>query len=319
MNKLIKLRLSSIHSVLCSAFEAGRLLSSASKGYEREAFIKLFLSEVLPSIYRFGTGDITDSSDNGSNIRSGQIDIVIEMPWAPSFPMPVGDGTRLYPSEAVGTAIEVKSNITNQWNDVVSTANLLKPLRQKLSGISVEKATLRIETETEEPIPFYAVGFDGWKKKSTVIEKAKCAEIDGILVLKHKIFVHTDRRQYYQRLSRCEEELTKKNQGNPFSMTSATCARIVELLDKISNPIDIVKKINSEKLEVNSVHFGDQQFLPEVKAATWTEQDLQEFCKVFQLKTYVSEGDEALLKFIATIHNEVGKRSAMSVDLLNYA
>src|SRR5437879_2319535 len=106
MNRYVASRLNGIHSVLCSAFEAGALLSASSKGYERETFVSLFLSEVFPSIYRFGTGDITDSLKNDDATRkSGQIDIVIEMPWAPSFPMPVGSRVRLYPSEAVGTAI----------------------------------------------------------------------------------------------------------------------------------------------------------------------------------------------------------------------
>ena len=81
MNPHIASRLSGIHSVLWSAFEAGSLLSSSSKGYECETFISLFLSEVLPPIYRFGTGEITDSLMNGDpSRRSGQIDIVIEMP-----------------------------------------------------------------------------------------------------------------------------------------------------------------------------------------------------------------------------------------------
>lgn len=77
-----------------------------------EKYLSLFLSNVLPPLYRFGTGDITDAlSNNDASRKSGQIDIVVEMPWAPSFLMSAGSSVRLYPAEAVGTAIEIKSNL----------------------------------------------------------------------------------------------------------------------------------------------------------------------------------------------------------------
>ena len=121
--------------MLCAAFDAGTSLASASKGAEREAFVTLFLSQVLPTIYRFGTGVITDSyaSATGSR-RSGQIDVVIEMPFAPSFPALVGSDVRLYPAEAVGVAIEVKSDVSAQWKDVLHSAGQLGALRQTLNG-----------------------------------------------------------------------------------------------------------------------------------------------------------------------------------------
>lgn len=69
MNAHIASRLNGIHSVLCSGFDAGALLTSANKGDERERFISLFLAKVLPPIYRFGTGDITDSLKNDDSSR----------------------------------------------------------------------------------------------------------------------------------------------------------------------------------------------------------------------------------------------------------
>jgi hypothetical protein len=320
MNRHIASRLSGIHGVLCSAFEAGASLSSSSKGYEREIFISFFLSEVLPPIYRFGTGDITDALMNGNpSRRSGQIDIVIEMPWAPSFPMPVGAGARLYPSEAVGTAIEVKSNLSTQWDEVIRTATELEPLRQRLSGISVDGGGLSVQDETDEPIPLYAVGYEGWSTAATVKEKAHSTPVDGVLVLKHKIFAWSDRRAFLQRLKRCQDELDKKQSDTNFDATTATCARVVNLIRGGTPPDQIVATLNTEQWAVKPVHFGDQEFLPAVTVGGWTAQNVEQLRSVFLRKTKVSVGIEALLQFIAVVHREVGKRAGMSVDLSQYA
>ena len=320
MNQQIASRLNGIHSVLCSAFEAGALLSASSKGYERETFISLFLSEVFPPIYRFGTGDITDSLNNDdASRRSGQIDIVIEMPWAPSFPILVGSGARLYPSEAVGTAIEVKSNLLNQWHDVIGTATALEPLRQKLSGITVNDDHLEIHTKTKEPVPFYVVGYEGWSTAAKVEEKVRNAPMDGILVLKHQIFAWSDRLAWLRRLTQFQDELGKKRRGESFDETQATCARILELSNTSDLPTDTVSVLNSEQLWVGPLHFGDEKFLPSVDAGSWTEETLQKVCTVFQLKTRVLVGVEALLQFVNVVHREVGKRAAMSVDVMDYA
>jgi hypothetical protein len=319
MNSHVESRLSGIHGVLCSAFEAGALLSSSSKGYERETFISLFLSEVLPPIYRFGTGDITDSlMNNDPSRRSGQIDIVIEMPWAPSFPMPVGASARLYPSEAVGTAIEVKSNLSTQWSEVIRAATALEPLRQRLSGISVNGGSLTIEDEIEESIPLYAVGYDGWSTAAAVEDKARCASVDGVLVLKHMIFAWSDRRPFLKRLKRSQDELDKKQSGTPYNATQATCARVVNLIRNGTLRDHIVTTLNAEQWVVTPVHFGDQNFLPAVGVGEWTAQNLHHLCSVFLQKTKVSVGIEALFQFIAVVHREVGKRAAMSVDLSQY-
>lgn len=319
MNPLIASRLSGIHSVLCSAFEAGALLSSSSKGYERETFVSLFLSEVLPPIYRFGTGDITDSlMNNDPKRRSGQIDIVIEMPWAPSFPI-VGASARLYPSEAVGTAIEVKSNLSTQWSEVVHTATALDPLRQRLSGISVSGSSLTVVGETEEPIPLYAVGYEGWSTEATVKEKARSASVDGVLVLKHKIFAWSDRRSFLLRLKQSQDELDKKQNGTSYDATRATCAMVVNLIRTGTTDEQVAALLNTEQCAVQSVHFGDQEYLPAVGVGGWSASNVGQLCDVFLQKTNVLVGDEALLQFIAVIHREVGKRASMSVDLSEYA
>ena len=50
-------------------YQSNVSLSSSTKGTERELFVDEFLSKVLPPIYRFGTGDVTDLAGN----KSGQL------------------------------------------------------------------------------------------------------------------------------------------------------------------------------------------------------------------------------------------------------
>ena len=114
VNEYIEQRLSGLQKILMGAYEAGGKFASASKGAEREVFITLFLQNVLPPLYRFGSGDITDASRPA--IKSGQLDLVIEMPWVPSFALPPNNTSRLYPAESVGAAIEVKSNVMDQFD-----------------------------------------------------------------------------------------------------------------------------------------------------------------------------------------------------------
>ena len=57
-------RLEGIQSIFMGVHQAGSSLSASSKGNERQAFIDRFLGDVLPPVYRFGTGDATDTSGN---------------------------------------------------------------------------------------------------------------------------------------------------------------------------------------------------------------------------------------------------------------
>ena len=70
VNSHIKARLDGIQRMLMGAHLAGTPMTSSSKGYEREAFINGFLSQVLPPSFRFGSGDAIDEHEN----RSGQLD-----------------------------------------------------------------------------------------------------------------------------------------------------------------------------------------------------------------------------------------------------
>ncbi len=106
--------------------QAGSSLSNNSRGNERQGFIDSFLGNVLPPLYRFGTGDATDAH----GARSGQLDVVVEYPISPSLPVTGGSATRLYLAESIAAVIEVKSDVAKQWQQAQQTASQLAPLQR---------------------------------------------------------------------------------------------------------------------------------------------------------------------------------------------
>lgn len=109
-NRYILQRLTGLQSILKGVHQSSVGLSSATMGQERAAFIDEFLAKVLPPIYRFGTGDATDAA----GARSGQLDVVVEYPFAPSLPIVGAGQSRLYLAESIAAAIEVKSDLSGQ-------------------------------------------------------------------------------------------------------------------------------------------------------------------------------------------------------------
>jgi hypothetical protein len=179
-NKYIAGRLQGIQMMLMSAHKAGKLASSNTKGKERESFVKLFLSKTLPSQFRFGSGEITDLNSN----LSGQIDIVIEYPHLPSITIPESNAeTRLYLAEGVAAAIEVKSNLCDQWREVEKTSTKIKRLKRRFS--------YRIG-EAPDKIPFFAVGYEGWKELDTLRTYIDTGIVDGILIIENGLFLWND-------------------------------------------------------------------------------------------------------------------------------
>lgn len=206
-NQYLEQRLNGVYDNLISSFEAGNRMSSASKGLERELFIKGFLKQVFPPQYRFESGDITDIQEN----RTGQLDIVIESPFLYSLPL-VNQGPRLYFSEGVASVIEVKSNLKNQWSEVLETANKVKDIKRSFKreyllrqiesirriaasipatspneGLMLHIESLQREIKTipeiRNDIPIYAIGYKGWKSLDTIKTKLKGSNLDGIVNL----------------------------------------------------------------------------------------------------------------------------------------
>src|SRR5215510_11341929 len=103
MNQYVMSRMKAIQDSLMATFRGGAGMPSAMLGGERELVLHALLREVLPPIYRFGQGAITDSKAR----LTGQVDLVMELPFGPSLPMPAGSH-RLYLAESVAAVIEIK-------------------------------------------------------------------------------------------------------------------------------------------------------------------------------------------------------------------
>lgn len=179
VNNYVLQRLAGIQSILNGVHQASACMSASSRGQEREAFIDKFLGNVLPPVYRFGTGDATDSSGN----RSGQLDVVVEYPIAPSLPA-LSSGTRLYLAESVAAVIEVKSNAANQWDEAIKTANKLLPLQRDFG------TTMVMGQSPSTNIPLFVVGYTGWATLDTLKNKlTEFPQVAGILIIDKGLFV----------------------------------------------------------------------------------------------------------------------------------
>ncbi|NOX82898.1 MAG: hypothetical protein GXP06_07910 [Alphaproteobacteria bacterium] len=213
MHDKIESRLEGMQKLLLAQFEAGSQMSSATKGEERELFVKSFLSQVFPPHFRFASGDITDFK--GTN--SGQVDIVLESPFLFSLPAHP-EGPRLFFAEGVAAVIEVKSDLTTQWGQVLSKVKKIKSLkRQYQREYDLREAEYYASSENDEQlkhlsadyraqmvtfaksraskfkpsqttIPTFVVGFKGWKDHAKFQEKwselqADEIKCDGLLCL----------------------------------------------------------------------------------------------------------------------------------------
>ena len=90
-------------------------------------------------------------------------------------------------AESVAAVIEVKSDLSSQWDDVERTARevkqLCRPLRRDLNP-SVPPGR-----GYPDPIPVFAVGYKGWSKLETVKEHFGHENlVNGILVIESGLF-----------------------------------------------------------------------------------------------------------------------------------
>jgi hypothetical protein len=180
-------------------FDAGTTMSYASRGTERELFVSSFLRQLFPPSVRFDGGDITDVNRK----VSGQVDIIVEAPTLFSLPAILG-GPRLYLAEGVAAAIEVKSNLANQWSQVQSKSKAIHELtvlerkytpEEKLV-LAQSRFPSRKVTTFDSPvdavrrkaggIPFIAVGFEGWSDLEAVRNHAQ--EVGTVFVLRHALY-----------------------------------------------------------------------------------------------------------------------------------
>lgn len=179
-NQYVFERLVGIQNILKGVHQAGTPMSSASKGTERQAFIENFLRNVLPPIYRFGSGDATDAAGH----RSGQLDVVVEYPFSPSLPS-FGEGaTRLYLAESVAAVVEVKSDAAAQWAEANRTADQLAPLRRRFGSY------VTMGHRLSDHLPLFVAGYTGWRTIETIKQNLdRSPNIAGVLVIDSGHFV----------------------------------------------------------------------------------------------------------------------------------
>ena len=153
VQELLQSRLRALRAIALATYQGGSGLPSNMIGVEREALIKGLLTEVFPSTYRFVGGAIIDSI---SPEPSGQVDIAVLLPSAPSFPMLSAADQRLVLAENVAAIIEVKSNLSAQWEQLETTVQKVKTLKKHLRDVGEGVAAVT-------DIPTIAVGFTGWR------------------------------------------------------------------------------------------------------------------------------------------------------------
>lgn len=188
-NHFLVTRLEGIQAALMAHHRGGMAMPNATKGAERESFVRDYLEGLFPAHFRFGTGSITDISGH----QSGQADIVVEYPFLPSFPMP-GSDERLYLAESVVAVIEVKSDLAAQWDQIRKSAAGLHPLRRRWTGTTtVSGASVGFGGATESRVPYIAVGYQGFRSIESLQHRlattAENERPDAALVVESGVFV----------------------------------------------------------------------------------------------------------------------------------
>ena len=183
MNNALEMRMLGVQQSLMAHYNGGMSMPNASKGDERETFLRDYLQALFPAYNRFSSGSIIDSY----GMQTGQIDITVEQPFSPSFPMPGNDSTRLLLAESIAAAIEVKSNASSHWDEVCRTVSKVKALERNYGAtMSIGGPSLRI-------IPCVVVGYKGFPNIETIQKKLAATlesdKPDAVLCIESGAFV----------------------------------------------------------------------------------------------------------------------------------
>jgi hypothetical protein len=193
MNDLLSSRLDAIRQALMAHHQGGRGLPNDTIGEERQFLIDRYLREVLPPLYRFGSGVVVDPQGTST----GALDVVMELPFAPNFPMPGGGNQRLYLAESVASVLEVKSDLYKQWDQAKATINRVKALQRNLrttSRILLESSPAPIpKIDVGPALPCYVVSYTGHKTAQALADLLAGTEAqsrpDGVLIIESGAFV----------------------------------------------------------------------------------------------------------------------------------
>lgn len=181
-NKLFSEKLKNIHDDMMKCYQDSKKYSPTITGFEREIFQNELLSKILPNTYRIGSGSITDYKGR----ETGQIDLVIELPFSLSFPISSGQN-RLYLANTVGCAFEIKSNLYNQWDEAMDKIKEIKALHRTKS----EEREMVMLTDVQ--IPTFIVSYTGYIDKETIYEKLKTVDRrdwpNGIFIIDSGLFL----------------------------------------------------------------------------------------------------------------------------------
>lgn len=199
-NKLILQRLEGVRDMLIALYQSSdKVLSqqhSSITGVEREIFVSHFLRQILPSHYRIGSGVITDAQGR----KSTQLDVVVELPFAPSFSF--FDGMpRIYLADAIGAVIEIKSELMGNVDEKFIHGKLNETGEADYTALQRIKRDVKVQTKVGRvrpsyTIPAYVVGYKGFAKEQTLKDiifklnrRGQPCELNivrGILQLGHK-------------------------------------------------------------------------------------------------------------------------------------
>jgi len=207
VNQYVEQRLKGLLMGLNSIAVATELSAAAAKGAGRAEFVNKFLKEVIPTGLRISqSGEITDSLGN----ITGELDIIIENGHFPSIPLS-GDTSRVFFAEGVAAVIEVKSNLSNQWDQAIDTGNKLNLIERQLAGnmtmsnsggmiIQSSVASTNSDLPRLQPapldilkrkVPYFIVGYKGWSDPLTLANKfaENLETVSGVLQLDKGIYI----------------------------------------------------------------------------------------------------------------------------------
>lgn len=206
-NPHVKMRLEGLLKSMNAHYSSACLSASAVKGSARSEFISVFLSKANGPAFRIREcAEITDVYGN----KTGEIDIILENGHAPNLPMANGETARLHFAEGVGAALEIKSSLSGQWEQAISTARKVKSISRKFSGgtfsspgktiihqipgMKVKNPAGSIDIKNLYPftdrIPLFLVGYKGWSKLSIIEEKLEEDDLfAGVLQIDPPMYV----------------------------------------------------------------------------------------------------------------------------------
>jgi hypothetical protein len=166
-------RTDAMRQLLISKYKGGEGMPNAVIGREREIFVTEYLRNAYPSHFRFSSGAIIDKNGN----LSGQIDVVVNSPEGPSFPLSDhAEGERLFLADTVAAVVSVKSNINAQWKEVEAEVAKLAPVSRQSDGF------VFFTIEPREPsIPFFVVGYRGAATPEGLLKAVSSVAPKGII------------------------------------------------------------------------------------------------------------------------------------------